>query len=322
MLKKLSIGLLAAFAIVTAAMVQVSPPETTISNGIIEARLYLPDQQNGYYRGSRFDWAGVINTLNYKGHNYFGPWRDHDPMAHDAITGPAEYFEPLGYNEAKPGETFVKIGVGRVRKPDDKPYSFSRQYEIVDHGTWEVHAQKDRVEFIHRLTDKDYPYVYKKTVQLANNAPRLLLTHELKNLGQKTMETETYNHNFFVMDNRKIGPEYTVEFPYPLTGEPNAGDFATIEGNRFVFNREITKGGSSFFGGVTGFTAEPTDYRFDIRNSITGAGVTVTSDQPIAKLNFWASPNTICPEPYISIRVNPDETLHWTINYDFFTTKQ
>src|SRR5690606_11440356 len=108
MISKINTLILAAVALFTSAGAQEqSPPEATISNGIIQARLYLPDDQHGYYRGTRFDWAGVIFELTYEGHNYFGPWRDHDPLVHDAITGPVEYFEPLGYDEAKPGETFV-----------------------------------------------------------------------------------------------------------------------------------------------------------------------------------------------------------------------
>lgn len=321
MVNKISTAILGAFALLTVAVTQAqSPPEVTISNGIIEARLYLPDEQHGYYRGTRFDWAGVIFELTYQGHNYFGPWRDHDPLVHDAITGPVEYFEPLGYEEAKPGETFVKIGVGRVQKPDDKPYTFARPYEIVDHGVWEVNTQPDQVEFIHRLSDPSYPYEYRKTVKLVEGEPTLVLQHELKNNGQEKLSSETYNHNFFVMDNRKIGPEYRVEFPYELTGTPGTGaEIATIAGNQFVFNQEITKGKSVFFGNVTGFGTDPADYHFDIRNTHTGAGVKVTSDRPLSKLNFWANPNTICPEPYIAIDIEPAATFDWETTYTFYS---
>ena len=44
--------------------------------------------------------------------------------------GPVEDFTPLDYAETKPGESFVKIGVGVLSKPDDKPYTFSRLYTI------------------------------------------------------------------------------------------------------------------------------------------------------------------------------------------------
>ena len=49
-------------------------PEARITNGIITANLYLPDNESGYYRASRFDWSGVISSLEYKGHSFFGQW--------------------------------------------------------------------------------------------------------------------------------------------------------------------------------------------------------------------------------------------------------
>src|ERR1700730_15317597 len=93
------------------------PPEIAISNGVIRARVYLPDAENGYYRGTRFDWSGVISSLEYNGHSYFGQWFPrYDAKLHDSITGPVEEYSTgdsaLNYAEAKPGETFVKIGVG------------------------------------------------------------------------------------------------------------------------------------------------------------------------------------------------------------------
>ena len=93
------------------------PPEAAISNGVIRARVYLPDAKDGYYRGTRFDWSGAISGLEYKGHTYFGQWFPrYDPKLHDSIAGPVEEFRTgdsaLNYAEAKPGDTFVKIGVG------------------------------------------------------------------------------------------------------------------------------------------------------------------------------------------------------------------
>jgi len=46
-------------------------PSAHISNGLIKAKLYLPDKTNGYYRGTRFDWGGVMPELEYKGHHFF-----------------------------------------------------------------------------------------------------------------------------------------------------------------------------------------------------------------------------------------------------------
>jgi hypothetical protein len=43
-------------------------PQAKISSGRLHATLYLPDAQSGYYRGTRFDWSGVIAALEWNGH--------------------------------------------------------------------------------------------------------------------------------------------------------------------------------------------------------------------------------------------------------------
>jgi len=42
-----------------------SPPEAQISDGPLRARLSLPDASAGFYRGTRFDWSGIIRSLEY-----------------------------------------------------------------------------------------------------------------------------------------------------------------------------------------------------------------------------------------------------------------
>src|SRR5882724_6074115 len=87
------------------------PPEAAISNGEIKAKLYLPNANDGYYRGTRFDWSGVIYSLQYKGHDYYGPWyQKRRADVHDfvyeggdivagpcsAVTGPVEEYSTDG----------------------------------------------------------------------------------------------------------------------------------------------------------------------------------------------------------------------------------
>lgn len=111
-------------------------PQADISNGLIQAKLYLPDSAQGYYHGTRFDWSGVFASLAYKGHSYFGQWFEkYDPKLHDAISGPVEEFTPIGYEDAKMGEDFLKIGVGSLRKSADSPYRFGSPFTIVNPGS-------------------------------------------------------------------------------------------------------------------------------------------------------------------------------------------
>jgi hypothetical protein len=132
-------------------------PSATISNGSVTATLMLPDATNGSYQGTRFDWSGIISSLTYQGHEYFGQWNPKDdPKLHDSITGPVEEFlsndAGLGYADAKVGEPFVRIGVGAVRKPDEKAYRRFETYEIVDPGQRSLRRGKDWIEFGHKST--------------------------------------------------------------------------------------------------------------------------------------------------------------------------
>ena len=57
-------------------------PAIRLSNGEIKAKVYLPDPVRGYYRATRFDWSGVIASLEYDGHNFFGPWSSATRMSY------------------------------------------------------------------------------------------------------------------------------------------------------------------------------------------------------------------------------------------------
>ena len=111
------------FILLSSIKVKAQYPEARISNGEIEAKIYLPDAKAGFYRGTRFDWAGVIPSLKYKGHEYFGEWyAEHDPKRHDAITGPVEAFDPIDYDSVAPGQPFIKIGIGTIKKQSQCVY--------------------------------------------------------------------------------------------------------------------------------------------------------------------------------------------------------
>ena len=299
-------------------------PKATISNGLIHAELMLPDAQNGSYQGTRFDWSGIISSLQFDGHEYFGCWYEHhDPKIHDAITGPVEAFQTndkgLGYDEAKAGGTFVRIGIGTLRKPEEKDYRPYDTYEIVDHGKWTIRKHKDRIEFTQRLkSEQGYGYVYRKTVRLVKGKPEMLLEHSLKNTGKKVIETNQYNHNFFVIDHEAVGPDVTVKFAFTPTPTRGFKDRAEVQGQRIVFPRPI-EGKNGVFSELTGSSKEVKDYDFRVENLKTGAGVHFTSDQPLDSVNFWAINTVAAAEPYLKFRIEPGKEARWTIRYEFYT---
>jgi hypothetical protein len=302
-------------------------PKAVLSNGQVQAVVYLPDAENGYYRSTRFDWAGVVPCLTFKGHSYFGVWFNrYDPLINDSITGPVEEFRSadglssINYAEAKPGGLFIKPGVGVLRKVDDSPYKFSFFYPIVDGGKWTVRHKRTQVIMTQRLQPTlGYGYVYEKTLELDKHQPVLVLHHSMKNTGTKPIDTQVYDHDFFMLDNVATGPGMAVHFPFEPVAQKSMEPRAKIDGKDIVYLQELTSGprqsASSF---LTGYSTSPADYDFIVENRNTGVGVEQTSDSSIAQLNFWSIHTTICPEAYIHLKIAPGQTATWTIRYRFF----
>ena len=318
----IAISIFTVFAL--GAKPDLEPPQAEITNGLIRARLYLPDVNNGYYRGSRFDWAGVIPDLKYDGHSYFGQWFDtYAPTIHDCIMGPVEDFSPVGYNEAKKGETFLKIGIGMVSKPEEQKYTFANPYPIVNPGIWKVKKKAEQIEFMHELNDSQYSYEYRKAVQLIKGKPEMVLSHTLKNTGKRTIETNVYDHNFFVMDKQTVGRDFVVKLPFHVTGEERGkSGLGKLENNQILYTKDLTKTEHLQYLSLQGYSNSAKDYDIRVENHKTGAAVRITSDQPFSKLAFWSAYATICPEPYMTIKVEPGKKISWKIFYEFYTCEK
>ncbi len=313
-------------------------PEVLLTNAQLRVRLYLPDAATGFYRGTRFDWSGVIGSLEYAGHEFYPLWFQRtDPAVHDfiydgtdivagpctAITGPAEEFtangQPLGFEEAKPGGTFVKIGVGVLRRPDARGYDPYRLYPVVDGGRWSVKSRADAVEFSQAVSDAGtgYGYEYRKIVSLEGNEARLRIDHVLRNTGRRVIDTSVYNHNFLYLDRRAPGPGLVLTVPFPMRAEP-ALDPATAEiRGRQLFLKKTLAGEERVYTVITGFGAEAADYDFRVEDQEAGVGVRITGDRPLARVALWAirAPHSI--EPFVHMRIEPGAEFTWALRYEY-----
>ncbi len=318
-------------------------PEAEITTNEIQAKIYLPDREKGYYRGTRFDWSGVIHSLEYAGHNYYGPWfTKTDPKVIDfifdgadivagpcsAIMGPVEEFssneKALAYEEAKPGGTFIKIGVGVLRKPDHGNYNPYVLYDIVDGGKWSVRTQKDSIEFTQELADptSGYAYAYTKTIRLTNGKPEMTIEHTLKNTGRRSIDTSVYDHNFLVLDKQPVGPDFEITVPFEIkTKEPLDKGVAQLRGNRFTYVKRL-EGKDTVAASFSGFGKTPADYSITIENSKAGAGMKITGDRPLSEESLWSIRSVLAMEPFVHMVIEPGREFSWKYTYLYHTLRR
>ncbi len=299
-------------------------PEAKLDNGALKATFYLPDSKDGYYRGARFDWSGVVKSLSFGKHSYFGVWFDkYDPLHHDAITGPVEEFlsgdEALGYSEAKPGGNFVRIGIGALRKENNAKFERFGRYTVVDPGKWTVTKKKDRVVFRQVLEDASsgYSYVYEKTVRLVGAKAEMVIEHRLKNTGKKLIASSSYNHNFFVIDGEPTGPNMQVKFGFAAKAKSTLAPNAALEGKTLGYKNEL-QSGQTVMSEFEGFGAEARDYEFRVENKKSGTGVHITGNRPLSKVIFWSIRSVLSPEPYVKMEIAPGKEFRWSIRYEFY----
>ena len=306
-------------------------PHKDISNGIVSAKVYLPGE-NGFYRGTRFDRAGVVAHATYKGTDYGQYWfSSTSPAVHDfswhrgqvtvstasGAAGPSEEFTAIGFDEAGKDGKFLKIGVG-ILKRDTDTYDFVHTYPVLNEGKRGYSATKTSVRLTQDLSDKEtgYGYSYVKTVKLVPGKAQMVIEHVLKNTGTKDLDTSVYCHNFLSLSPGNENVALTAPFTL-VAGKPLAADAAQVSDKTLKYLRAV-KEGESVTSPFTGFGNKVSDYDFKVVNTKTGFGQRIRADQPLARINFWSIRTTFSWEPYIAIALKPGETARWTYTYDYF----
>ena len=280
--------------------------------------LHAPDRVKGYYRGTRFDWSGVFAGIEYKGINYAQQWfENYSPVMHDAVCGPAEEFSPIGIDSVGPGDPFLKIGVGLLKKMEGE-YDRFKLHEILDTGSRTLCVTENSAVFGHSIChDNGYGYEYFKEICITGESS-FRISHILKNTGKKSLNGNVYNHNFYTLGILRTGWDRQLDFPFRPEGDWRA-EYSEVgfTENGIRFTRDLQKGESVFTGNLheagKGLTGSPN--AFELRDNATGCAVKAFCAVPMTKSVFWSNHRIACIEPYIDFNIAPGETLDFNIDY-------
>ena len=352
-------------------------PNVTLQSSVMSATVFVPmgddRNNNNYYVGSRFDHGSMIGDVVFGGKGVYGRelWRmPHVPTNPESGLGLASEFGcgedgarcvgkgditngVLGYETAKVGEPFLKIGVGALVKGscpkcggnENDDYKFNSPYKFHRAPTWEFlpSPSPNEISFVSEETLGDFGYRIQKTIRLDGNV--MTVRSLLTNLGKQRFTTPWYSHHFFTVNAHPVGPgysldlglsEYALETQTPQFIQPGlkswSGDITeyanvTMASDKSIsirMNKAIPRGVRLKAEFLYENTVTSTDGSFTLHSP---DGISVFEKIPelqtqsrnpfMFAYNVYAERGTISPEPMLLLYLNPGETTFWTQHLKF-----
>ncbi|HEY3378927.1 MAG TPA: hypothetical protein VGL77_15685 [Armatimonadota bacterium] len=295
----------------------------TLTNGLVTATVPKPDVAKGYYRGQRFEQAGFITSLSYAGHSYLLPDKGPaNPVSPDSSVGaPEEFFEAIAWADAKPGEPFIKVGVGLYEKPVQEEHTWYTEYWPLELFAWKTKQSARNVIAFTQTVDgpRGWGYQYVKTLRLVPGKPMLRIEHRFTNTGKNTITAEQYNHNWVMLDKQPVNSGYTLTFPYTPVPKKDVSKHITILPNQInVLSTEPM----AIPGLQEGAPAGTREHVIVVRNAHTPAAIRISGDFAPSNLTLFLNSEGVAVEPFVKFTIAPGETFTWTRQYEFLVEAQ
>ncbi len=284
-----------------------------LKNNTLEIRIDEPFER---YQGSRFDWTGKISEVIYRG--IFLTRSERPDGQNEDQFGKGFYNEfgiatALGFEEADIGGWFHKIGVGLLKKDGD-PYLFHKPYTI-DPAHFDFLPGPDRVTVLCTSQNVNgYAYVLRKDIELQESG--FAIHYNLVNTGEKEIRTSEYVHNFIGINRDDIGPDYELEFPFPL--RPDLFEEAVnTEGKAVIGQNQVSFKASPkdqfFFSPLNGNTTVKAYWK--LTHLKAGIALSEGGNFQTQKVNLWGWAHVISPELFHTLSLKPGQSTTWSRTY-------
>ncbi|MNI22063.1 hypothetical protein D3C73_756090 [compost metagenome] len=290
-------------------------------------QLMIDIAEIGGYGGSRFDWSGFITGVTLlageQSHTYCVPESLNmgEGTGGKGLCNEFGIKKAIGYDDAKVGEHFPKLGIGLLTRLDDDAYAFDRSYPI---SPCQVQVEQENSC---KLVFKGIQDLYRGfsahlTKSIAIHKNRLIVEYELYNTGTKEICTDEYCHNFFGIDGHPVGPDYVLKFPFELN--PWSDDKETMDDLIFSSEAGIStvkwprNPEKPFYFQQEGFEGGKYSWLWEIIHEPSGVGVRELSRFSVSDVAVWGQGHVLSPEIFIEVKVAPGERKNWSRVYEFF----
>ena len=271
------------------------------------------------YNFSRFDWTGKIVDVKFKNISFASI---EDPQCqNENYFGKGFYNEfgidtALGFEETKIGGWFHKIGVGLLKK-EDSNYAFNKQYEIRP-AKFQTKTSATSV-LIKCVSAAINGYSYELHKEIGVQETSFTIKYNLKNTGDKIINTNEYVHNFVSINNDLVGENYYLNFPFELKPElfdetVNSEMAVAIGSNSIEFKNIPNE--QFFFSNLSG--GEMVSASWELINLNSKIGIRENASFQTNKVNLWGWRHVISPESCIALSIAPGVSKEWTRQYELF----
>ena len=266
------------------------------------------------YTGSRFDQLGICKQVTLHNKSTFLTVENFDANKKTTGIGLSNEFgikKPIGFDEASLNESFLKIGVGNIKKTHST-YDFATPYTFEPCKITIKKISEQKIQFSTQQQLRDYGLNLSKTFSIHEN--KLTIDYYLENIGAKDIETTEYYHNFFSFNNLNIDPHYFFKSniylsPHKIIDQDHILDFKDQQ-IQFKNPQE-----SSYY--LRQYLTHKEPIKWSLQNKLNGLAVTVHEDFQAERFAIWGTKHVISPECFIKIKLQPNQTSQWSRVYTF-----
>jgi hypothetical protein len=255
--------------------------------------------------GPRFDRTAFVRSVTVDGVELLGPWglSDEFGLFGDGV---------LGYETTAQGETFTKIGVGRLLRDTAAGYQFDHPYPVEALFPVEVTANRGALVVTQRSDGVGpWQYEYRKSYELSG-PEELTIRYELDNTGATSWSFEHYNHHWFRVAGAPVGPGYAVVTGFELPAAETAFD---LRAAALEMAEPLAPGDAAYYAGeLAGVPVSGNTFEVQLDGR---AFVTYQASAPPTRFALYADERGFCPEVFMRATVAPGATVRWSATYRF-----
>lgn len=257
--------------------------------------------------GPRFDLTGMVKQVTSNGKTFLTHSGLSDEFGlHGMGVG--------GYARTDQGNTFIKMGVGRLYRDTKERYQFDHPYPVVAFAPVRIESQSDRhLTLTQEMDDENYGYAYHKTYHVDPKQAILTINYQITHTGKRPFLIEQYNHNWFDLNNGIVDENYTVQTGFDF--QSRSYPWFMQEGRILRIMQPVT--GPSYTPCTA--TSSADDNWVKIANAQSGLNVRYAGSFPVQLLAYYAQSDAVCPEVHMVQFLAGGQTWKWTRTYQFVT---